>query len=105
MAATGDNGDRVVFAGGSANPYNFNGIAYDGVPATAESFVFSYSFLTGEWRLAKGNDGTTVACRFLMAGTTSLAECRIRKRWLPMFTVSGLLSNQRNSLESRFRSA
>lgn len=51
MAATGDENGRVVFAGGSANPYNFNGTGYNGVPATPESSVFSYTFKSGEWRV------------------------------------------------------
>lgn len=50
MAATGDSNQRVVFAGGSDNPYNFNGIGYNGVPASAEKSVFSYSFETNEWQ-------------------------------------------------------
>ena len=50
MAATGDEKQRVVFAGGSGNPYNFNGTGYNGVPAEAEKSVFSYSFTTGEWQ-------------------------------------------------------
>jgi N-acetylneuraminic acid mutarotase len=50
MAATGDANQRVVFAGGSINPYNFNGIGYNGVPAETESSVFSFSFATGEWQ-------------------------------------------------------
>ena len=58
MAATGDAKHRVVFAGGSDNPYNFNGTGYNGVPAETGKSVFSYSFHTGEWRqhgnLARG---------------------------------------------------
>jgi len=50
MAATGDANQRIVFAGGSVNPYNFNGIGYNGVPAETEKSVFSYSFKTGEWQ-------------------------------------------------------
>jgi len=51
MAATGDANLRIVFAGGSVNPYNFNGIGYNGVPAETEKSVFSYSFKTGQWQL------------------------------------------------------
>ncbi len=51
MASTGDEKDRIVFAGGSTNPYNFNGIGYNGVPARPESSVFSYSLATGAWQL------------------------------------------------------
>ena len=50
MAATGDSQHRVIFAGGSANPYNFNGIGYDGVPAKPEKSVFSYNFKKDEWQ-------------------------------------------------------
>lgn len=50
MAATGDSNSRVVFAGGSANPYNFNGIGYDGEAAAPEKSVFSFSFVTGKWQ-------------------------------------------------------
>jgi len=50
MAATGDANERVVFAGGAANPYNFNGIGYDGEPAETETSVFSYSFVTKQWQ-------------------------------------------------------
>jgi len=49
MAATGDAHQRVVFAGGSVNPYNFTGIGYNGLPAETEKSVFSYSFETGKW--------------------------------------------------------
>jgi len=51
MAATGDENGRVVFAGGSVNPYNFNGIGYNGVPATPEATVFSYSFKSEKWQV------------------------------------------------------
>ena len=40
---------QVIFAGGSVNPYNFNGIGYDGVPSEAEKSVFSYSFEKEGW--------------------------------------------------------
>ncbi len=55
MAATGvvvnGSGDKyVVFAGGSDNPYNFNGIGYDGVPAKTEKSVFSFNFKSSKWQ-------------------------------------------------------
>jgi N-acetylneuraminic acid mutarotase len=49
MAATGDDQNRVVFAGGSANPYNYNGIGYNGKPAEAEASVFSFNLESDEW--------------------------------------------------------
>lgn len=49
MAAGGDEQDRVFFAGGSVNPYNFNGIGYDGEPSEPEAGVFSYNFEQSAW--------------------------------------------------------
>jgi len=51
MAATGDESGRIVFAGGSVNPYNFNGTGYNGVPAAPEASVFSFGLKSGEWRI------------------------------------------------------
>ena len=50
MAATGDHkGNRIVFAGGSDNPYNYNGIGYDGIASQASRHVFSYNIESNEW--------------------------------------------------------
>ena len=40
-------GGRVVFAGGSDNPYNYDGIGYDGVPASPASIAFAWD--GGRW--------------------------------------------------------
>jgi hypothetical protein len=59
VAATANANGYIVFAGGSANPYNFNGIGYNGNPAETENAVFSFGFKTGAWQthdpLAKGS--------------------------------------------------
>jgi N-acetylneuraminic acid mutarotase len=49
MAAGGDGQGRVFFAGGAVNPYNFNGIGYNGVPSEPEAGVFSYNFEAAAW--------------------------------------------------------
>ena len=49
MAASGDDQGRVFFAGGSTNPYNFDGTGYNGLPSEPESGVFSYDFESGMW--------------------------------------------------------
>ena len=51
MAATGTatHGDRVVFAGGSTNPYNFNGIGYNGEPSEPQAGVFSFDLSNRQW--------------------------------------------------------
>ncbi len=42
-------GDWVIFAGGTDNPYNFDGIGYDGVPAQPRTAVFAYNIRTDTW--------------------------------------------------------
>ena len=50
MAATGSERlGLVIFAGGSPNPYNFNGIGYDGVPSEPSALVFAYDPAAGAW--------------------------------------------------------
>ncbi|NML61663.1 hypothetical protein HHL21_11340 [Massilia sp. RP-1-19] len=40
---------RIVFAGGSGRPYNFNGIGYDRLPSEPSAAVFSYVPKSGKW--------------------------------------------------------
>lgn len=49
MAAGDDGQGRIFFAGGSVNPYNFNGIGYDGVASQPESGLFSYIIDESRW--------------------------------------------------------
>jgi N-acetylneuraminic acid mutarotase len=49
-AAGGDVGGLVLFVGGSENPYNFDGIGYDGVPAEPIRQVLVYAPRAGNWR-------------------------------------------------------
>ena len=39
----------VVFVGGSTNPYNYNGIGYDGVPSEPSARMFSFNFDSDAW--------------------------------------------------------
>lgn len=50
MAAMGDN-DRgmILFAGGGDNPYNYDGIGYDGEPAKPTDRIFGYDLNTDQW--------------------------------------------------------
>ena len=48
MAAAGE-GSRVLFAGGSENPYNYNGMGYDGRPSAPSARVFAYDLGAGRW--------------------------------------------------------
>ncbi len=47
-------GDRFLFIGGSANPYNYNGIGYDGQPSEPESDALMYDLRQAGWRVANG---------------------------------------------------
>lgn len=49
MAAAGADG-RVIFAGGSSNPYNYNGIGYNGKPSPPDSVIFAYSLKDSSWQ-------------------------------------------------------
>jgi N-acetylneuraminic acid mutarotase len=51
MAATGSSRlGMIVFAGGSDNPYNFNGIGYDGEPSAPSTRVFAFDLAGEAWR-------------------------------------------------------
>lgn len=39
----------IVFAGGTSNPYNYNGNGYDERPAQPSKFVFAWNTKTSEW--------------------------------------------------------
>lgn len=51
MAGTGvPQKNLILFAGGSDNPYNFNGIGYDGNPSQPSNKVFGYNLTENQWQ-------------------------------------------------------
>lgn len=51
MAAIGDDASgQVIFAGGGDNPYNYDGIGYDGMPAKPSGGYFAYDLKTDRWQ-------------------------------------------------------
>ncbi len=40
---------RIVFAGGTANPYNYDGIGYDGMPSEPHAGVFAFDVAGEDW--------------------------------------------------------
>ncbi len=48
-AAAAAAGPVVIFAGGTDNPYNYNGLGYDGVPSEPRSAVFGFDVNSGSW--------------------------------------------------------
>jgi hypothetical protein len=50
MAAAGDGAHaRVLFYGGGDNPYNYDGVGYDGAPAKPSSRLFAYDLAGDAW--------------------------------------------------------
>ena len=48
-------GVRVYFSGGSDNPYNYNGIGYDGKPAEPSPVTFAFNAKSEKWETINEN--------------------------------------------------
>jgi N-acetylneuraminic acid mutarotase len=48
-AAAGACGRWVVIAGGTSNPYNYNGVGYNGEPSEPRAEVLAFDTRTGSW--------------------------------------------------------
>ncbi len=48
-AAANPRSGTVLFLGGSENPYNYNGIGYDGRPSSASAMAQAYDLTGGRW--------------------------------------------------------
>ena len=48
-AAGGSHGNRVLFVGGTDNPYNYDGIGYDGVPSEPRDGFFGFDVTGNRW--------------------------------------------------------
>lgn len=67
MAATGDiENSRFIFAGGSDNPYNYDGIGYNKVPSEASNLVFEYDSNYNVWKTHSDIIGSTMDHRALL---------------------------------------
>jgi len=67
MAATGDaSRTMIVFAGGSDNPYNYNGLGYNGVPSNPSASVFGFDIVLKEWRVFGNKPDATMDHRGLV---------------------------------------
>ncbi len=75
IAATGvpHNGGEIVFVGGTDNPYNFDGIGYDGIGSEPSSQVFSWSVTEDHWKLYGPLDTPTMDHRGLLTFNNQLA--------------------------------
>jgi len=67
MAATGQNShNRVVFAGGSNNPYNYDGMGYNGIASEASDLIYVYDVNTETWQQHKNIIGKNMDHRALL---------------------------------------
>ncbi|MFT4938497.1 MAG: N-acetylneuraminic acid mutarotase [Paraglaciecola sp.] len=48
----------IVFFGGSDNPYNYNGIGYDGVPSEPSKQLWIYDLNTQKWLVSMGHQAS-----------------------------------------------
>jgi N-acetylneuraminic acid mutarotase len=56
IAAGGSEKDqKIYFAGGTDNPYDYNGIGYDGKPSEPSPTTFDFNLRTGKWETINAN--------------------------------------------------
>jgi N-acetylneuraminic acid mutarotase len=54
-AGAGERENRIYFSGGTDNPYNFNGIGYNGQPAEPSPVTFAFNVRSGKWETISEN--------------------------------------------------
>jgi len=83
MAAAGvASHNAVLFLGGSENPYNYNGIGYDGEPSVPAANALLFDLETLNWSVLSQSNAATMDHRGLVP---------LGKRWL---TIGGMLAGQ-----------
>lgn len=84
MAATGwPEENMIIFAGGSDNPYNYNGIGYDNVPSAPSNHVWGYDISADKYVVFADKQTATMDHRALV----HLGEDTF-------LTLGGMLQNQ-----------
>jgi N-acetylneuraminic acid mutarotase len=54
-AGVSEKDGRIYFSGGTDNPYNFNGIGYDGQPSEPSPVTFAFNVHAGKWEVINEN--------------------------------------------------
>lgn len=86
MAAVGvKKKELIIFAAGSENPYNYNGIGYNGVPSEPSDEVFAWHIKAKRWINLKPLSTATMDHRGLLEADGEL------------YIVGGMLAEQRTS--------
>ena len=85
MAAAGDKAtNKIYFVGGSTNPYNYNGIGYNGESSTADDAIWTFDIVEGTWVISKTEaEAPTMDHRGLI---------NVNGSWV---TIGGMLGAQR----------
>lgn len=84
MAAAGiDERKSVVFVGGSDNPYNYDGIGYNGEPSQPAADILRYDIVRQSWMTLAADTASSMDHRALVS---------YGRAWL---TVGGMLADQR----------
>lgn len=52
-AGASEKDKKIYFFGGTDNPYNYNGIGYDGRPAEPSGMLFAWNLRTSKWEIVK----------------------------------------------------
>lgn len=82
MAAAGDpNNDRILFIGGANNPYNYDGIGYNGQPSEPNGEIWSYYLEDRTWKVTESSTPTMDHRGLIKVGD----------KWV---TVGGMRKNQ-----------
>lgn len=82
MASAGDTeSNRILFVGGSNNPYNYNGIGYNGKPSEPSADIWVYNIASGKWSITT-SPTPTMDHRGLI---------QIKGRWV---TIGGMMNGQ-----------
>jgi N-acetylneuraminic acid mutarotase len=56
IAAGGSEKDQMIyFSGGTDNPYNFNGVGYDGKPSEPSAVTFAFNLRSSKWETLNNN--------------------------------------------------
>lgn len=67
MAAAGDEAHgRILFYGGGDNPYNYDGVGYDGAPSKPSARLFAYDLEDDAWAVIGDSDQPSMDHRGLM---------------------------------------
>lgn len=82
MAAVGRvNSAEIIFIGGSTNPYNYNGIGYNGEPATPDNRIWIFNTISTQWHLKASATGTMDHRGLIELGNR-------------FYTIGGMVNNQ-----------